>query len=142
KIVMEKGASASYMSSLKSGRYDFICGPITVTKPRTKVFLFTEPYLWTERAFLTQEDGPVLSKEDLKGKTIAVQKSTPSHKWVLENADRLGMKPMVFGGSSDAAQAVAQGRADAYLADKTAVQYLAKKIPGLRVGWIIPGTRS
>ena len=55
----------------------------TVTRERAEALLFTEGYIWTELQFgIRRGTAPIKSEEDLRGKTISVNKGTPYENWV------------------------------------------------------------
>jgi polar amino acid transport system substrate-binding protein len=143
-LVIENGEHSGMIPALTAGRYDFLCGPITVTKERAQNLIFVEPYLWSNWQFVSKRGSKQMqSEDDLRGKTIAVEKGTPNEKWVADNAQRLGMKLLSFSGQADAVQAVLQGRAYAYTnGGSSGMKYLVSKVPGLQLDWTMPNTRQ
>ena len=144
-LVIETGEHSGLIPALLAKRYDFLCGPITVTTERSKNLLFTEPYLWSEWRFIIKSDAKLSSEDDLKGKAIAVERGTPNEKWLKDNSERLNLKVLSFSGQSDSVQAVIQGRAFAYTngSSEGTLQYVASRAPGIKVAdWIVPNTRS
>jgi polar amino acid transport system substrate-binding protein len=137
------GASFSgLIPALNSGRYDFLCAPTTVTPERAENLLFTEGYLWTELQFgIKRGTPPIKSEEDLRGKTISVNKGTPYESWVTKNAERLNLTLLAFDSQADAAQAVIQGRAYANLSGNTVIKYSASRTPQYLADYVLPGTR-
>jgi polar amino acid transport system substrate-binding protein len=137
------GASFSgLIPAMNAGRYDFLCAPTTVTPERAANLLFTEGYLWTELQFgIKRGAAPIKSEEDLRGKTISVNKGTPYEQWVRNNAERLGLTLLAFDSQADAVQAVLQGRAYANLAGNTVVKYSATRTPQYVADFTLPGTR-
>jgi len=137
--------SASFsglIPALNAGRYDFLCAPTTVTPERAANLLFTEGYLWTELQFgIRRGAPPIKSDEDLRGKTISVNKGTPYEQWVTRNAERLDLKLLAFDTQPDAVQAVIQGRAQANLSGNTVVKYSASRAPQYVADYVLPGTR-
>ena len=108
---------------MNAGRYDFLCAPTTVTPARAEALLFTEGYIWTELQFgIRRGTPPIKSEEDLRGKTISVNKGTPYENWVTANAQRLNLTLLAFDTQPDAVQAVIQGRAYATLSGNTVVR--------------------
>jgi polar amino acid transport system substrate-binding protein len=110
-----------------------------VTPERAANLLFTEGYLWTELQFgIRRGSPPIRSEEDLRGKTISVNKGTPYEQWVTRNAERLDLKLLAFDTQPDAVQAVIQGRAQANLSGNTVVKYSASRAPQYVADYVIP----
>jgi polar amino acid transport system substrate-binding protein len=104
---------------LNAKKFDFLVAPMTVTTERAKNLLFTEGYLNTDYQFLIRKDAPeIKGLEDLKGKTIAVNKGSIYDTWGRDNAARDGFQVESYGTTSDAVQAVIAGRAFANLAGR------------------------
>jgi hypothetical protein len=75
KIVIDAAQFSGLVPALQAGTYDFLAAPTTVTKERAESMLFTEGYLNTDFQFLIKKGSPkVVKLEDLKGKTISVNK--------------------------------------------------------------------
>ncbi len=141
-IVIESAAFSGLIPALNAGRYDFLCAPTTVTRERAEALLFTEGYLWTELQFgIRRGTPPIRSDEDLRGKTISVNKGTPYEQWVNNNRERLNLTLLAFDSQADAAQAVIQGRAYANLSGNTVIRYSASRTPQFVADYVLPGTR-
>jgi polar amino acid transport system substrate-binding protein len=144
-LVIENGEHAGMIPALMAKRYDFLCGPITVTPERAKNIIFTEPYMFAEWQFVIRKGSTLKVEEDLRGKTIAVERGTPNERWLNDNSQRLNMKVLIFSGQSDSIQAVAQGRAFAYTngSGTGTFRYIARTVPGVEVAsWVVPGVRG
>ena len=99
---------------LQAGTYDFIAAPTTVTKERAENMLFTEGYLNTDFQFVVKKDTPdIKALEELKGKTIAVNKGSAYDSW-----------------------AVISGRAYANVAGNTAAAWAAKNNPAIKLSYL------
>ena len=123
---------------LQAKRFDFLVAPTTVTVERAKSLLFTEGYLNTDYQFLIKKDAPDLARlEDLKGKTIAVNRGSIYDTWARQNADKYGFLVENYNTTPDAVQAVLSGRAFANLAGNTAVAWAAQRTPGLKPSYTI-----
>lgn len=123
---------------LQAKRFDFMVAPTTVTAERAKSLLFTEGYLNTDYQFVVRKDAPDIAKpEDLKGKTIAVNRGSIYDTWARQNTDKYGFQVESFNTTSDAVQAVLAGRAFANLAGNTAVAWAAKKNPDLKLSYTV-----
>ena len=141
-IVIDSAAFSGLIPALNAGRYDFLCAHTTVTPERAASLLFTEGYLWTELQFgIRRGSPPIRSEEDLRGRTISVNRGTPYEQWVTRNAERLNLTLLAFDSQTDAAQAVIQGRAQANLSGNTVVRYSASRSPQYVADWVLPGSR-
>ncbi len=141
-LVIDSASFSGLIPAMNAGRYDFLCAPTTVTQERAQSLLFTEGYLWTELQFgIKRGTTPIRSEEDLRGKTISVNKGTPYEQWVRNNAERLGLTLLAFDTQPDAVQAVLQGRARANLSGNTVVKYSASRAPQYVADFVLPGTR-
>ena len=77
-ITIDSVSFSTLIPGMQSGRYDFIAAPTTVTKERAENMLFTAGYLWTAFQFgIKKGSPPIKGWEDLKGKSVAVNKGTP-----------------------------------------------------------------
>lgn len=129
---------AGLIPGLNAGRFNFLVAPTTITEERAKSLLFTEGYLNTDYQFVIRRDGPDLSRlEDLKGKTIAVNRGSIYDTWARENAAKYGLQVESFSTTTDAIQAVLAGRAFANLAGNTVAAWAVKRTPGIRLSYTI-----
>ena len=95
--------------------------------------LFSEGYMETDYMFLQKKaDKDIKGLEDLKGKTITVNKGSAYETWAKANAEKYGFKYDVYGTNADAVQAVLSGRADANMAGHTVVLWAAKQNPAVK----------
>jgi len=137
-IEIEGTQFSGLIAGLNAKKYDWIAAPTTVTPERAKQMLFTEGYLDTDYQFLIKKGEPdIKSLEDLKGKTIALNKGSAYEAWAKENAEKYGFKYDVYDTNADAVQAVLSGRAFANLAGNTVVAWAAKQNPMLQLSYTI-----
>jgi polar amino acid transport system substrate-binding protein len=123
---------------LQSRRFDFISAPVTVTAERAKSLLFTEGYLNTDYQFVIPAGAAdIKTLEDLKGKTISVNRGSIYDTWARDNMGKYGFHVENFNTQSDAIQAVLSGRAYGNLAGNTASAWAVKKTPGLKLSYLI-----
>ena len=123
---------------LQSRRFDFLVAPVTVTTERAKSLLFTEGYLNTDYQFIIPKDAPDIARlEDLKGKTIAVNRGSIYDTWARDNQAKYGFQVENFNTTSDAVQAVLSGRAHGNLSGNTAAAWAVQKTPGLKLSYLI-----
>jgi polar amino acid transport system substrate-binding protein len=108
-----------------------------VTKERAESMLFTEGYLNTDFQFLIKKGSPkVVKLEDLKGKTVSVNKGSAYDSWARDLEGKIGWKVESFGTQTDAVQAVLVGRADANVAGNTVIAWAAKNNPQLELSYL------
>jgi polar amino acid transport system substrate-binding protein len=123
---------SALIPGMNAKKYDFVLAPTTATPERAKTMLFSEGYMETDYRFLQKKgDKPIGSLEDLKGKTISLNKGSAYETWARQNAEKYGFKFDVYGTNADAVQAVLSGRADANLAGHTVVMWAAKQNPAV-----------
>jgi polar amino acid transport system substrate-binding protein len=137
KITIDAVQFSGLVPALQAGTYDFLAAPTTVTKERAENMLFTEGYLNTDFQFLIKKGGPKIEKlEDLKGKTVSVNKGAVYDSWARELEPKIGWKVESFGTQTDAVQAVLAGRADANVAGNTVIAWAVKNNPQLELSYL------
>jgi polar amino acid transport system substrate-binding protein len=138
KIVIEGTEFSGLVPGLNAKKYDFILAPVTVTPERAKAMLFTEGYLDTDYTFVIKKGSPPInSLDDLKGKTLSVNKGSADENWARDNMAKYAFKYDVYGNNADAVQAVQSGRADANLAGSTVAAWAAKQNPAVQTTFTI-----
>jgi len=136
-ITVDAAQYSGLLPAMQAGTYDFIAAPTTVTKERAENMLFTEGYLNTDFQFLIKKGSPKIEKlEDLKGKTVAVNKGSAYESWARGLEDKIGWRIETFGTQTDAVQAVLVGRADANVAGNTAIAWAVKNNPQLELSYL------
>ena len=137
KIIIDAAQFSGLIPALQAGTYDFLIAPTTVTKERADNMLFTEGYLNTDFQFLIKKGSPKVTKlEDLKGKTVSVNKGSVYDSWARELEAKIGWKVESFGTQTDAVQAVLAGRADANVAGNTVIAWAAKNNPQVELSYL------
>jgi len=127
---------SALIPGMNAKKYDFILAPTTATPERAKQMLFSEGYMETDYRFLQKKnDKAIASLDDLKGKTISLNKGSAYEAWARQNADKYGFKFDVYGNNADAVQAVLSGRADANLAGHTVAMWAAKQNAQLKTSY-------
>src|SRR5271166_3243960 len=136
-IIIDAAQFSGLIPALQAGTYDFLIAPTTVTKERADNMLFTEGYLNTDFQFLIKKGSPkVMRPEDLKGKTVSVNKGSAYDSWARELEGKIGWKVESFGTQTDAVQAVLVGRADANVAGNTVIAWAVKNNPQLELSYL------
>ena len=137
KIIIDAAQFSGLIPALQAGTYDFLIAPTTVTKERADNMLFTEGYLNTDFQFLIKKGSPKVTRlEDLKGKTVSVNKGSVYDSWARELEGKIGWKVESFGTQTDAVQAVLAGRADANVAGNTVIAWAAKNNPQVELSYL------
>jgi polar amino acid transport system substrate-binding protein len=137
-IEIEGTQFSALIPGLNAKKYDFVLAPTMATPERAKTMLFSEGYMEADFRFLIKKDGPVInSLDDLKGRTISVNKGSIFEVWARTNGEKYGFKHDVYGTNADAVQAVLSGRADANLAIFAVVMWAAKQNPQLIPSYVI-----
>lgn len=137
-IEVEGTQFAALIPALNSKKYDFILGAVTATRERAEAMLFSEPYLESDYLLVQKKSAEsITAPEQLKGKTLAVNRGSPYEQWARENNDKYGFKYNVYPTNADAIQAVVSGRADANMAGVPAQAWAAKHNPLLKTSYEI-----
>src|SRR5262245_19757581 len=136
-VIIDAAQFSGLIPALQAGTYDFLSAPTTVTPERAENLLFTEGYLNTDYQFLIKKGSPKVNKlEDLKGKTVSVNKGSAYDSWARELEAKIGWKVESFGTQTDAVQAVLVGRADANVAGNTVIAWAVKSNPKLELSYL------
>lgn len=127
-LEIESTSFSGLIPGLQSGKYDWLIAVVGVTQERSQAMLFSEPYLDSDLQFAQAKNIAIIkSLEDLKGKTIAVNKGSTQEAWARANTAKYDFKIDVYDTSTDALQATLAGRAQATLLSDTSVKWLATK---------------
>jgi len=142
-ITIDAVSFSTLIPGMQAGRYDFIAAPTTVTKERAENMLFTAGYLWTAYQFgIKKGTPPIKGWEDLKGKSVAVNKGTPYETLSKQMGEKYGFTVQVYDTQPDATQAVLSGRAYATLGGNTTIVYAASKNPNFVADLELNDTRA
>ncbi len=142
-LTIDATTFSGLVPGLMSGRYDFIAAPTTVTKERAENMLFTSGYLWTAFQFgIKKGSTPITGWEDLKGRSVAVNKGTPYETLSKAQGEKIGFAVQVYDTQPDAIQAVMSGRAYATLGGNTVIRYAATKNPGFVADLTLQDTKA
>jgi polar amino acid transport system substrate-binding protein len=125
--VIDQPWSTTY-PGLNAKKFDIVLSPATVSAERAKAMLFVEPYGDAIYGFLTKKAGAKIATiDDLRGKTIAVNKGNLFDRWLSQRQAEYGWTVNRFDKTSDAAAAVAAGQADAAMMYVAAAGWMSKQ---------------
>jgi ABC-type amino acid transport substrate-binding protein len=138
RIEIEGAQYSALIPALNAGKFDFLMAPTTVSPERAKSVLFTEGYLENNFTLVVKKERNDIQRlEDLKGKTIAVNKGSGPEEWARNNQAQYGYEIAVYGTNADAVQAVISGRGDANLAGVTPSAWAVKSAPAIKTTFVI-----
>ena len=121
---------ASILPGLEVSKFDFVNAPVTITPERMERYAFTLPISDATVALVQRKGGDLTKPEDIKGKTVGIQKGTAQEKQLEAYSDTLGGFTIRGYGSPDEAYAdLAAGRLDAVAGSAPNLAYLAKTRP-------------
>ena len=129
---------AGIFAAMDAGTIDFIIAPTTANADRASKVLLSEGYLNNDYRFIVKRSSPdIRSLDDLRGKTVSVNRGNSNDVWLTERQAQYGWTVLRFGSNPDALQAVASGQADANLSGSTVASYLARQTPAFRASYVV-----
>ncbi|MGN1098115.1 MAG: basic amino acid ABC transporter substrate-binding protein [Clostridia bacterium] len=113
------------IAALQSGKIDFTAAGMSVTEERKKNVDFSDPYYTSRQVIVVPVDSTIAGKEDLEGKTVAVQEGTTGEAMVVDEANAASVAS--FKKNADVAMEVLNGRADAFVLDEEPAKAIVSK---------------
>lgn len=113
----------SIIPGIQSGKYDVGMAGITVDEKRKKNVDFSDVFFTAAQKIVVQPGSEIASKDDLTGKTIAVQTGTTAESVCMDG----GYELLSFTSNNDAAAALTSGKADAWVVDSEVAAALAEQ---------------
>jgi ABC-type amino acid transport substrate-binding protein len=112
-------ATADRLPFVTSGKIDLECGNTTATAERRKQVAFTSPIFVAGAGVLVRRDANARSMDQLRGKSMAVVTGTTGEKILtaVNKARNLDLKPVAVKSNGEAFEALAAGRAQAWVTD-------------------------
>lgn len=115
-------------SVLQNGQVDCVFATYSISDDRKKVVSFAGPYYESRQGILVaQDNADIQGIEDLAGKNVAVQSGSTGPDLLSEAAP--DAKQQLFQTSSEAEEALSQGRVDAYAFDLTLLESVVAEQP-------------
>ena len=113
------------LNKVRNKEIDMV-GSIIQTTSRLKYMWFTDSYYTPPNSIFTRKDGPSISSlDDLETKTIAVENHYYLHERLSEDYPNIKLLP--FETTADALKAVSYGKADAYVGNQGAANWVAEQ---------------
>ena len=109
--------------SIIPGKYDVGMAGITVDEKRKKNVDFSDVFFTAAQKIVVQPGSAIASKDDLTGKTIAVQTGTTAESVCMDG----GYELLSFTSNNDAVAALTSGKADAWVVDSEVAATLAEQ---------------
>ena len=126
-------------SELNSGNIDVIFNGYTITDARKEKVNFSTPYMENTQIIITLASSDIMSKEDLKGKSVSVQKESSAYDAVSKDTDIYenlkNGELITFDSNLDLFLDLEAGRSDAIVLDEVFARYvlLSKNIEDYRI---------
>ena len=93
---------------------------VGITEERKRHFLYSNAYLAFPRVIVTKSGSPINALEDLKGKTLGIQRNSSHHGFVVEQTD---LEPVLFETFKNCLMAVSRGDIDATIGNLAVSTY-------------------
>ena len=118
-------------TELDAGNIDLIWNGYSITEKRKEQVLFSDAYMENKQLIITTDQTGIQSKEDLKGKTVSVQKNSSAYDAVMQDTAFVesldGGKLTQFDTNNDCFMDLESGRSDAIVVDETLARYYMKQ---------------
>ena len=124
--------AASRVEFLETGKVDLILANFTVTPERAEKVDFVNPYMKVSLGVVAPESLGITKVEDLADKTVIVVKGTTAETYFEKNHPEVELQK--YDQYTEATNALADGRGDAWVTDNTEALAWAPNNPGFTVG--------
>jgi polar amino acid transport system substrate-binding protein len=122
-------------AALFAKRVEFLVNPLNLTAERSERMLYSEPLFSTGNGFLVRAGEEMKSFEDLKGKSVAVNRGTISDTWATANAEKYGFEVQRYDVFPDTVQAILTHRAFTALNEIPTTVFAASQNKAIKVGF-------
>ena len=120
--------AANRVEYLESNKVDIILANFTVTDERKEKVDFADPYMKVALGVVSSDKTPIKSVDELKGKTLLVNKGTTAESYFTTNYPDIEL--VKFEQNTETFAALLDGRGDALAHDNTLLFAWAKENPG------------
>lgn len=104
------------IAGLLAGKYEWICGSMSITPERLKSIDFSDPYYRSGAQLFVAKSSSLAAAADLKGKTVGVTLGTTYEQWVRNNLK--DVKIRTYKGVPAMILEVINGRIDGFITDR------------------------
>lgn len=124
--------AANRVEYLQSNKVDMILANFTVTDERKEKVDFANPYMKVSLGVVSPDGSPIKSVDELKGKTLIVNKGTTAETYFAKNYPDINL--LKYEQNTEAFEALKDGRGAALAHDNTLVLAWARENDGFSVG--------
>lgn len=123
--------AANRVEYAKSGKVDLVLANFTHTPERAEVVDFASPYMQVALGVISPKNAPITSLDDLKGKTLLVNKGTTADAYFSKNYPDIAL--LKFDQNTETFDALKDGRGVALAHDNALLWAWAKENPNFEV---------
>lgn len=123
--------STNRIPYLQTGKIDLVIATMSVTEERAKEVDFSEPYFKSGVQLLVHKDSPIQDVADLKGRKVIVVPGSTGDIGISQQVPDAELIKLQK--TSEAVQALKDGRAEAYAQDNTLLYPIAAQNPEFKV---------
>lgn len=123
--------AANRVEYAKSGKVDLVLANFTHTPERAEVVDFASPYMQVALGVVSPKNAPITSLDDLKGKTLLVNKGTTADAYFSKNHPDIAL--LKFDQNTETFDALKDGRGVALAHDNALLWAWAKENPNFEV---------
>ncbi|MBA3026745.1 MAG: transporter substrate-binding domain-containing protein [Sulfurimonas sp.] len=125
KFDVKPGIWADVLSQMKDKKLDGLTCAVK-TAERDEYLKFTKPYVSMDMAIVAQYDNKtILDIEDLNNKTVAVNRGSYLHEWLIEKYPNINL--YLTSSNEASLEAVSFSKADAYIGNVAVATYIIKE---------------
>ena len=122
KYTVENVGFDAALGQVQAGQADAVIAGMTIKPDRAEIFDFSDGYFEDGQIMVVAADSAVATLDDLKGKVVATKAATMGLEYAESVKDQYGFTTMMFEGSPEMYQAVAQGTCVACFEDRSVDQ--------------------
>ena len=133
KYTVENVGFDAALGQVQAGQADAVIAGMTIKPDRAEIFEFSDGYFDDGQIRVVAADSAVATLDDLKGKVVATKAATMGLEYAESVKNQYGFTTMMFEGSPEMCQAVAQGTCVACFEDRSVIGAAIKDGQPLKV---------